>query len=188
MKVAVAAVAAPFTLVLLLGAALSSSATTPSRPAAAFPSGMPTGATPFTGASSGCTVPDPTGTGGCVTPATAWLLAEIGHAFGPMPTSCWNAHAWNPSSDHPRGKGCDITFGRIGEFPAQPDVDRGWIVARWLQANAGALRVKYLIWQGLIWHATRAGAGWLPYGGGGVYDPSDPTGGHYDHVHISTTT
>ena len=21
--------------------------------------------------------------------------------------------------------------------------------------------------------------------GGGVYDPSDPTGGHYDHIHVS---
>jgi hypothetical protein len=26
---------------------------------------------------------------------------------------------------------------------------------------------------------------WREYTGGGVYDPEDPTGGHYDHVHVS---
>ena len=29
--------------------------------------------------------------------------------------------------------------------------------------------------------------GWRPYTGGGIYDASGPTKGHYDHVHVSTT-
>lgn len=186
-KLAVAAVAAPFSIVLLVGAAWPSASPATSGQIA-FPTDLPTAATPFAGRSSGCSVPDPTGTGGCVTPATAWLLVELGRAFGPLPTSCWDAHAWNPRSDHPRGRGCDITFGQLGEFPAKADVDRGWLVARWLQVNAAALRVRYLIWQGRIWHAGRAEDGWLPYSGGGVYDPADPTGGHYDHIHVSTST
>ena len=61
------------------------------------------------------------------------------------------------------------------------------MLAEWLRANALALRVKYVIYQGKIWQTLVAGSGWKTYSGGGVYDPSDPTGGHYDHVHVSVT-
>lgn len=27
--------------------------------------------------------------------------------------------------------------------------------------------------------------GWRPYNGGGMHDPADVTGGHYDHLHIT---
>ena len=43
-------------------------------------------------------------------------------------------------------------------------------------------------WQGRIWSAGSSddGDGWgRPYTGGGVYDPEDATGGHFDHVHVS---
>jgi len=45
--------------------------------------------------------------------------------------------------------------------------------------------VHYLVWYGRIWSVERAADGWRPYNGGGVYDPGDITGGHYDHLHIS---
>ncbi|WP_280114469.1 lytic transglycosylase domain-containing protein [Kineococcus rubinsiae] len=139
----------------------------------------------FAGASAGCRLSDPTGTGGCVTAATDWGVRQIWATFGERPASCWDAHAWNPTSDHPQGKGCDITFGRLGSFPAPADVTSGWQLAAWLQMNAGPLHVKYVIWQGRIWSAGRNGEGWRIYTGGGVYDAGDPTGGHYDHVHVS---
>jgi len=141
----------------------------------------------FTGASRGCAVPDPTGTGGCVTAATDWGVHQVWSVFGKRPTSCWDAHAWNRTSDHPLGKGCDITFGKPGRFPGGADVTAGWQLATWLQANTAALHVKYVIWQGRIWSAGRDSEGWRAYTGGGVYDASDPTGGHYDHVHVSFT-
>lgn len=188
MKVVAALVLTSFVLVVAIGAAMTTAVPATDAAPVAFPSQLPRVATQFVGFSGGCTVPDPTGTGGCVTPATAWLLGEVTRAFGPLPTSCWDEHAWNPSSDHRRGRGCDITFGRLGQFPSPPDVDRGWMVAAWLQGNADALRVRYLIWQGRIWHAARADEGWLPYTGGGVYDPTDATGGHFDHIHVSTST
>ncbi|WP_369055105.1 transglycosylase SLT domain-containing protein [Kineococcus terrestris] len=144
-------------------------------------------ATAFAGRSAGCTVPDPTGTGGCVTPATNWGVQQIWATFGKRPTSCWDAHAWNPTSDHPQGKGCDITFGKLGKFPGGDDVTAGWQLAAWLQANAAALHVKYVIWQGRIWSAGRDDEGWRAYTGGGVYDADSATGGHYDHVHVSFT-
>jgi hypothetical protein len=38
---------------------------------------------------------------------------------------------------------------------------------------------------GRIWSTSRAEQGWRAYTGGGVHDSSDPTGGHYDHIHVS---
>lgn len=43
-----------------------------------------------------------------------------------------------------------------------------------------------MIFQGRIWSWEHDGEGWRPYRGAGVYDPADVTGGHYDHVHVST--
>ena len=54
------------------------------------------------------TVPDPTGTGGMVTPRTAAWVAEARKNLGSLSMSCWDAHAWNPTSDHPRGMACDV--------------------------------------------------------------------------------
>lgn len=34
---------------------------------------------------------------------------------------------------------------------------------------------------GHIW----AGEHWTPYTGGRIYDPTHPTGGHFDHIHVS---
>lgn len=153
---------------------------------AGFPANLPPAPAPYTGGSTGCSLPDPTGTGGCVTAATAWLIGQINAAFGPLPVSCWDAHAWNPSSDHPKGQACDYVFGTLGSFPGPADVTRGWLLAEWLRAYAAPLAVKYVIWQGKFW--GRGDADWSPYSGGGVYDPRDPTGGHYDHVHVSLTT
>jgi Transglycosylase SLT domain len=143
-------------------------------------------AQPYAGHGSGCTVPDPTGTGGCLTSTTVWMLAQAESAFPGTPASCWDAHAWNPSSDHPLGMACDFGIGRAGTFPGPDATARGWALATWARENAIGLHITYVIWQGRIWSASRADEGWRPYTGGGLYDPNDPTGGHYDHIHIST--
>jgi Transglycosylase SLT domain len=152
--------------------------------AVAAPAGT---AVPLPGATSGCPLSDPTGTGGCVTEAAAWMLVQTASAFPGLPVTCWDAHAWNPDSDHPKGRACDFTIGRSGSFPNGDDVARGWAIAEWLRANAASLHVSYLIWQGRIWSVSRADQGWRAYTGGGVYDPTDPTGGHYDHIHVSVS-
>jgi hypothetical protein len=182
---AAALVAVPAALVLLLGAALSSAEEpTPSRPTGIAAGSAPT---PYTGASTGCSRPDPTGTGGCVTGAIAWLLDQVARHIDTGPVTCWDAHAWNPTSDHPRGRACDYTIGRPRRMPTGAQVAQGWRLANWLRAHAGPLRVAYVIWQGRIWSAARGTDGWRPYSGGGIYDPADITGGHYDHVHVSLT-
>ncbi len=56
-------------------------------------------------------VTDPTGTGGLVTPRTAAWVAAARKNLGTLSMSCWDAHVWNPTSDHPRGKACDVMVG-----------------------------------------------------------------------------
>ena len=50
-----------------------------------------------------------------------------------------------------------------------------------LQANADALAVSYVIWQGEIWSAER---GTRKYRSG-RYDVESAVEGHYDHLHVS---
>lgn len=128
---------------------------------------------------------DPTGTGGRITKATLFAYNALQKAFPARSASCWDAHAWNPSSDHPRGRACDIYYGSAGVFQSRTEPEnaaRGWQAAKWLEANATALNVSYIIWDGKFWSA---GQGWGPYSSS-IYDvKNDPVGGHYDHIHLS---
>ena len=55
--------------------------------------------------------------------------------------------------------------------------------AQWLIENSKKYGISYIIWQGRIWEPDK---GWYAYdGAGGIYDPSDCAGGHYDHIHVS---
>lgn len=164
-------------------------------PQGVVPAGIELGTLPgveaFAGGPAGCTEPDPTSAEGCLTPTTAHALREMQRLFGPQIRSagCWARRPWNPTSDHPLGRACDVFPDRAGIFPSGPPLTAGWRLAAWLRANAETLRVKYVIWQGRYWDpATRDQGGWgEPYTGGGVYNTADPTGGHYDHVHVSFT-
>jgi hypothetical protein len=147
----------------------------------------------WTGGPTGCRLPDPTG-GRCLTGATHHGLDAAAAAFhgwdaGPAIRSagCWDRHAWNPRSDHPQGRACDLFATRAGRFADGAELADGWRVAQWFRGHAGPLRVKYVIWQGRYWApSVRDQDGWgRRYSGGGVYDVAGATGGHYDHVHVS---
>lgn len=147
--------------------------------------GLPGAPVPFTGTPGG-QIPDPTGTGGFVTREMAHLIAETRAAFPDSSWSCWSPRP-GTRSEHPLGRACDVTYGnRIGVFPTPEQVAEGWRMTNWLQAHADALWVQYLVWQGHIWSVARDAEGWRPYDGGGMHDPTHPTGGHYDHLHITT--
>lgn len=147
---------------------------------------------PFTDSATGCTRDDPT-TRGCLTPTTLHVLESIYATFGQPggiihSATCWDPHLQNPTSDHPKGRACDLFPTRAGVFPTGGELAHGWQLANWLRANAGPLQIKYLIWQGRYWDpgtTDRDGAWGVPYTGGGVYNPTDATGGHYDHIHVS---
>jgi hypothetical protein len=128
------------------------------------------------------TVTDPTGTGGMVTPRTAAWVAKARASLGALSISCWDAHIWNPTSDHPKGLACDVMVGADSRRSPSARA-KGDQIANWTIQTAGQTGVHYLIWYGKIWSARRGT--WIPYNGGGVYNTSDATGGHYDHVHVS---
>ncbi len=127
-------------------------------------------------------VPDPSGTGGHVTPRTAALYLALTTADAiPDGASCWDPHLQNPDSDHPRGRACDLFF-----QPRDPgDVARGWALSRWLVANQARYGVRYLIWQGLIW--TSRQPAWTTYRSSiyGCPNSANLTGCHYNHIHVS---
>ncbi|WP_028925316.1 lytic transglycosylase domain-containing protein [Pseudonocardia acaciae] len=155
---------------------------------------LPAAPAAFTGPKTGCTQPDPT-TKGCLTAAAKYGYEAQVAAFnggGSRPpsiirASCWDPHAWNPSSDHAKGKACDLFPGAGGKFAKGDALEQGWRVANWYRTNAAALHVKYLIWQGRYWDVrSKDQGGWGDrYDGAGVYNVKDPTGGHFDHVHVS---
>lgn len=129
------------------------------------------------------TVPDPSGTGGKVTARmdTLYRTLQAAGALGGG-ASCWDPHPQNPASDHPRGRACDIFFD-----PHDPTaVARGWQLAQWLTAAQPVYGIRYLIWQGHIW--TASSPTWTAYHSRiyGCPDPTNLTGCHYDHIHIST--
>ncbi|MCB7138172.1 SH3 domain-containing protein [Cellulosimicrobium marinum] len=76
------------------------------------------------------------------------------------------------SGDHGSGRAVDVMVSGAA----------GWDIANYVQANAGALGVTYVIYEQRIWHAgTPAGAWeWMEDRGGA-------TANHYDHVHVSTS-
>ncbi|MCF7547435.1 hypothetical protein [Pseudonocardia sp. WMMC193] len=150
-------------------------------------------AAPFAGNSNGCTEDDPT-TNGCVTPVTRYALDQAERAFGGLrrgelmrSTGCHATRPSNPTSDHPLGKGCDFFPGTAGLGAQGIELANGWRAADWFRTNADALEVSYIIWQGRIWTpGVPDEGGWgRRYSGGGVYDPTDAVGGHYDHIHVS---
>ena len=142
---------------------------------------LPPPPAPFEGESNGCTEDDPT-TNNCVTPALLHLIYETQRNVGGWAdgVTCWDTHGIGA---HPAGRACDYTVGKIGTFPTGTKRDEGTQLAQWYVTYASQLDVRYVIYQGQIWSAAR---GWHAYDGAGHYDPRDPTGGHYDHVHVET--
>lgn len=133
-----------------------------------------------------CTETDPTqpkNDKACVTPRTATIIKKLKSMEVGDGMLCWDPHLQNPKSDHPKGKGCDITIGKLGKKPTGDKKAEGDALAEWFVKNAKTWGVKYVIWDGKIW--TDSTQRWRDYGGGGAYDPDDITGGHFDHNHVS---
>ena len=95
---------------------------------------------------------------------------------------CWDAHAWNPTSDHPLGKACDM----FQAYSTSTGVAVGWRLADWFVANQSVLGINYVIWQNRIWSAGSPSA-WQPYYSTiyGCPNPANITGCHMDHIHVS---
>lgn len=80
-------------------------------------------------------------------------------------------------SDHPHGRAVDVMLPQW-----RSNVDYGWQVARYFQANAATYHVKYLIYRRSLWNAALPRRGWRP-----MEDRGGVTANHYDHVHVSVS-
>lgn len=139
---------------------------------------------PFDGDNPDQLVDDPTSDG----QITARMLHLYEQASAAFPDTGWACYSPRPgtTSEHPLGRACDVTVGNaIGERPDPEQLEAGWQLTEWMQTHAEVLGVEYLIWQGKIWSLSRDDEGWRDYNGGGMHDPGDITGGHYDHVHVT---
>lgn len=123
-----------------------------------------------------CSVKDPTGTGGCLTPRTYHALNQARLSGFTRFTRCWRTQSWG---EHPKGRACDFSVSK-GEFAGTATGDDrryGNQLAAWCVKNADALGVLYVIWYRQIW---MPGIGWRYYSGYG-----DPSSEHTNHVHLS---
>ena len=110
-----------------------------------------------------------------LTPNAKRLYGLVERIFDVHSIGGWRAYGSVPGSDHPKGRAIDVM--------TWSNRSLGWRIANWAVANAGALGVKYVIFNARIWTRSR---GWHAY-----RHPSDPcncnpTLRHDDHVHIST--
>jgi hypothetical protein len=113
-----------------------------------------------------------------LTPAAKGIYAVMREVFGIRSVGGWRAVGSVEASDHPHGRAIDAMV----DYPSPEGQALGWRIAKWAVANADALDVKYVIFNGRIWTRSR---GWHGY-----RHPSDPcncnpTLRHDDHVHIS---
>ncbi|HIV59338.1 MAG TPA: hypothetical protein H9902_15435 [Candidatus Stackebrandtia faecavium] len=127
----------------------------------------------------GCSVNDPSGTGGCVSPRMNHFYEQAQAEGFTRYTSCYRSA--EDGGEHPRGRACDFaaSSGGFGGAAGGEDKTYGDNLAKWAEANADSLGVMYIIWYNQFWDPAN---GWGPYSGGGTGDPSSD---HTNHVHIS---
>jgi hypothetical protein len=123
-----------------------------------------------------CSVKDPTGTGGCISPRMYHLLTEARLAGFTRFTKCWRSQSWG---EHPRGRACDMSAnnGNFGGDATGLSKTYGNRLAAWAKKNAEALGVMYVIWYRQIYFP---GVGWRSYSG-----CCDASSKHTNHIHIS---
>jgi peptidoglycan DL-endopeptidase CwlO len=123
-----------------------------------------------------CSVKDPTGTGGCVTPRTLHAYNQArANGFGRY-TKCWRQQSWG---EHPRGRACDFSVA-VGTFGGTATTEQrayGDKLAYFFIKNSSALGVLYVIWYRKIWFP---GLGWRSYDG-----CCGASAEHTNHVHLS---
>jgi septal ring factor EnvC (AmiA/AmiB activator) len=124
-----------------------------------------------------CSIKDPTGTGGCITPRMLNAYQQAKAADFKHYTKCYRPQ---DSGEHPKGRACDFsanasTFKNAAATGS--DKAYGDRLAAYFVKNADRLGVMYVIWYRQIW---LPGSGWKHYSATG-----DPAAVHTNHVHLS---
>jgi len=123
-----------------------------------------------------CSIKDPSGTGGCVTPRTLHAYNQARDNGFRRYTKCWRQQSWG---EHPKGRACDFSVA-VGTFGGTATTEQrayGDKLAYFFIKNASALGVLYVIWYRKIWFP---GLGWRSYDG-----CCGASAEHTNHVHLS---
>jgi hypothetical protein len=113
-----------------------------------------------------------------ITPTMQRVLDAIVPTFGRgRGVGCFRAS--DPKGEHDEGRSCDFMMAN-GTRPTPEYRQHGEQLAHWLQQNARALGVQYVIWEQHIWNIDRADEGWRP-----MEDRGSLTQNHFDHVHVT---
>jgi len=116
--------------------------------------------------------------GNNITPRMAQVKNAVDRRFGPFSAiGCYRPEA---TGEHPLGRACDFMLSTGGVMPTAANVQLGYAIAHWAQANASKLGIMYIIYRQHIWDIRMASAGWVA-----MPDRGSITANHYDHVHIS---
>jgi hypothetical protein len=117
-------------------------------------------------------------TGDNITPRMSQVKDEVDRRFGPF----ISIGCFRPGSDgeHPLGRACDFMLSSGGVLPSASNVQLGYAIAAWAQANASRLGIMYIIYRQKIWDIRMASSAWVP-----MEDRGSITANHFDHVHIS---
>lgn len=103
-------------------------------------------------------------------PVKPWVESAaylVGNKFGVKTIYGWRAS--DPFPDHPSGHALDFMI---------TSKSQGQAIADYLQQNASALGVKYIIWNRQVWEANgKPVAGWHAY--------TSTDNPHTDHVHVT---
>jgi peptidoglycan DL-endopeptidase CwlO len=131
------------------------------------------------GKSGGCSIKDPSGTGGCVTNVLLHAYNQTKAAGFNHYVSCYRSA--EDGGEHPRGRACDWAADEkgFGGVASGSDKTYGDGLADFYIKNAKALNVLYVIWFRRIWQ-TATGS-WKSYGGA----CGSPSCDHTNHVHLS---
>lgn len=121
----------------------------------------------------------PSGSTDGLTPAAYRVRELVRQQFGVSDFGGLAKDGHTPGSDHYTGRAVDVMLLPVGSVQSE----LGWRIALYLQANAVALDITYVIWQARIWSPSRAAAGWRPYRH--PQGRTDATALHMDHVHVS---
>jgi phage shock protein A len=113
-----------------------------------------------------------------ITPRMREVRNEIDSRFGPFV----DIGCWRPGNDgeHPLGRACDFMLSTGGVMPTAANIQRGYDIAAWAQANASRLGIMYIIYRQRIWDIRSGSSSWVP-----MEDRGSITANHFDHVHIS---
>jgi hypothetical protein len=113
-----------------------------------------------------------------ITPRMATVKNAVDRRFGPFSAiGCYRPEA---TGEHPLGRACDFMLSTGGVMPTAANVQLGYAIAHWAQANAANLGIMYIIYRQHIWDIRMASSGWVA-----MPDRGSITANHYDHVHIS---